>query len=267
MNSKNLQIFCVTNKIVPHLENSNLILAGVGEGKFPKGYLLSNSKQNIYSKEKYYSELVFHYWYWKNMMDLTNENWFGFCQRRRLWSKKNNTNNGINKKNLNNYILQHPEPSWHDYDSIICEPIKVNPMKKIKMIKRGWRSVFKNPSLLFNPKKQNILLHFDMFHGYGNLKKAISQLEPDDRNDFYEYVNSRDFFNPHIMYISKNKILDKWFNALFPWLERCEKIFGFESLKGYDTGRLYAYLAERYASFWFKKYSKYKEQPWLFIND
>ena len=47
----------------------------------------------------------------------------------------------------------------------------------------------------------------------------------------------------------------------------CEKVFGFEDLNGYDTTRLYAYLAERYASFWFKKYTNYKEQPWLFIND
>mgnify|MGYP003325915533 CR=1 FL=1 len=119
------------------------------------------------------------------------------CIRDRL--KDTNAKNDINKKNLNNYILQHPESSWHDYESIICEPIKVNPMKKIKMIKRGWRSVFKNPSLLFKPKKQNILLHFDMFHGYGNLKKAISQLEPDDRSDFYEYVNSRDFLTSNII--------------------------------------------------------------------
>ena len=68
------------------------------------------------------------------------------------------------------------------------------------------------------------------------------------------------------MYISKNDILDKWFKTLFPWLERCEKIFGLNNLKGYDTGRIYAYLAERYASFWFKKYTKYKEQPWIFLD-
>ena len=48
MNSKNLKIFCVTNKIIPYLENSNLTLAGVGSGEFPKGYLLSNTKQNIF---------------------------------------------------------------------------------------------------------------------------------------------------------------------------------------------------------------------------
>ena len=40
----------------------------------------------------------------------------------------------------------------------------------------------------------------------------------------------------------------------------------FENLKGYDTERLYAYLAERYLSFWFKKYTKYKEQPWVFVE-
>ena len=55
------------------------------------------------------------------------------------------------------------------------------------------------------------------------------------------------------MFIARPEIIDKWFLTLFTWLERCEDIFGFEGLKGYDTQRLYAYLAERYLSFWFKK--------------
>ena len=37
-------------------------------------------------------------------------------------------------------------------------------------------------------------------------------------------------------------------------------------LKGYDTERLYAYLAERYLSFWFTKYTRYREHPWAFID-
>ena len=104
-----------------------------------------------------------------------------------------------------------------------------------------------------------------MFHGYGNLKRAISQLEKDDRNDFYEYVNTREIFNPHIMYISKNEILDKWFNALFPWLERCEKKFGF-NLEGYGLKRIYGFLAERFMSYWFKKNTKYTYHPWKFME-
>ena len=68
------------------------------------------------------------------------------------------------------------------------------------------------------------------------------------------------------MFIAKKEIVKKWFATLFPWLERCEDVFGFDDLQGYDTTRLYAYLAERYLSFWFKKYTNFKEQPWIFIN-
>ena len=46
-----------------------------------------------------------------------------------------------------------------------------------------------------------------------------------------------------------------------------EKKIGFKNLSGYDTKRLYAYLAERYLSFWFKKYTTYKEHPWIFIQN
>ena len=60
--------------------------------------------------------------------------------------------------------------------------------------------------------------------------------------------------------------MDRWFNDVFKWLFECEKIFGFDELKGYDQTRLYAYLAERYLSFWFKKYTKTIEWPWLFRN-
>ena len=87
-----------------------------------------------------------------------------------------------------------------------------------------------------------------------------------DRNEFATYVNSKNKFNPNIMYISKKDILNKWFNDLFSWLSECEKIFGFNNLSGYDTQRIYAYLAERYASFWFKKYAKPITWHWAFFD-
>ena len=68
------------------------------------------------------------------------------------------------------------------------------------------------------------------------------------------------------MYISKKDILNKWFNDSFSWLAECEKIFGFNNLSGYDTQRIYAFLAERYASFWFKKYSKPIAWHWAFFD-
>ena len=68
------------------------------------------------------------------------------------------------------------------------------------------------------------------------------------------------------MMISKKKILKEWFESLFKWLSSCEKIFGFDELHGYDKGRLYAYLSERYLSFWFSSYYKTKQVPWKFFD-
>ena len=68
------------------------------------------------------------------------------------------------------------------------------------------------------------------------------------------------------MVISKKKILNKWFKDLFNWLFNCEKLFGFKNLKGYDQQRLYAFLAERYLSYWFLKKTKYLESDWIFFE-
>ena len=106
-----------------------------------------------------------------------------------------------------------------------------------------------------------------MHHGYGNLDKAINVLDSNDRENFRNFVNLKSEYNPHIMFIARPEIIDKWFLTLFTWLERCEDIFGFEGLKGYDTQRLYAYLAERYLSFWFKKNTNFLEWPWIFIDN
>ena len=105
-----------------------------------------------------------------------------------------------------------------------------------------------------------------MHHGYKNLERAIKLLNNKDKKDFELYVNKNTFFNPHIMCIARPEILDKWFPSLFDWLERCENEFGFKNLNGYETTRLYAYLAERYMSFWFKKYTKFRENPWVSLN-
>ena len=105
-----------------------------------------------------------------------------------------------------------------------------------------------------------------MHHGYGILDKAIDQLNKKDKSDFKNFVNRNSKFNPHLMFVSKKKYLDLWFKDLFKWLFKCEKIFGLKKLKGYDQQRLYAYLGERYLSFWFQKYTNYIEWDWTFFE-
>ena len=80
-------MYCITNKVVNILNETNYKIGWVGKEKPPNHYILCNSKDNIFYKEKYYSELTFQYWFWKNLLDTGNPNWIGFCQKRRFWIK------------------------------------------------------------------------------------------------------------------------------------------------------------------------------------
>tara|TARA_B100000029_G_scaffold404910_1_gene405053 strand:- start:2594 stop:3391 length:798 start_codon:yes stop_codon:yes gene_type:complete len=260
-----LNIFCITNIPLEYLNNLKLKLVGVGNKKFPKSYIICKDGKNIQKKEKNYSELTFHYWFWKNKLKNYNKSdWIGFCQKRRFWLQRKARIKTI--KDLKKNILCRPPKKWNNYDSIICKSIDVSNPKKMKIIKRGWKNLIKNPDILYNKKKHSIKLHFDMHHGYGVLDRAVKLLNNRDRYEFDRFVSKNDKFNPHIMFISKKKILSKWFKDLFKWLFKCEKVFGLKDLKGYDQQRLYAYLAERYLSFWFKKYTKYLEWDWAFFE-
>ena len=268
MRNKNLKIFCVTDKVLNYHKKLPYIYAGVGKALFPSNYLLSNNLININHKEKYYSELTFQYWFWKNKLDKVKKNtWIGFCQKRRFWIKKNKIKSKINIENVEKNVIYSIPKEWKEKESVICDPIYVNNVKKIKLLKRGIKSLINNPLIFFDKKKQTIKLHFDMHHGYGNLDKAINLLCDADREEFRAYVNNNISFNPHIMFIAKVGIAENWFSSLFPWLFKCEKIFGFKTLHGYDSQRLYAYLAERYLSFWFKKYTKYIEWPYITFSN
>ena len=260
-----LQIYCVTNERLKYMEDSKLVLAGVGKKKFSKNYITCLRGKNIQHKERNYSELTFHYWFWKNqLMKCKSDTWIGFCQKRRFWLKNNTKIQ--NFKSLKENLILKPDKKWKKYNSIICKPVRVDNPKKMKIIKRGWRNLLKDPSVFYNSKRQTIKLHFDMHHGYNVLDKAINKLNNKDRNQFRKFVNENTSFNPHIMFISKKKIIKNWFNDLFNWLFKCEKIFGFSKLKGYDQERLYAYLAERYLSFWFRKHTKSLEWHWVFYE-
>ena len=261
-----LEIYCITNKRLLAIEDTNYKLAGVGLGNFPERYLKCNTNDNIFHKEKHYSELTFQYWYWKNILNKNSKDWVGFCQKRRFWINKDSSEEKINAKNFKNHILKEVPKEWNGIEAILCNPINVSNLKKMKILKRGFKSIIKDPKILLDKKKRTINLHFDMYHGYGNLDKAIQVMNLEDRREFSNYVKTSTSFNPHIMFIAKPSIHQKWFDTLFPWLSRCEKIFGFKELEGYDTGRLYAYLAERYLSFWFKKYTNYLNWPWAFYE-
>ena len=195
-----MNIYCITHKPLKEIEKLGLTPAGVGTANFPSNYIIENTGENISHKNQYYSETSFHYWIWKNLLPKKKDkDWFGTCQYRRYFVKKENEKliqnldgkQGYLKLNrleeLKNILQTEPAKEWNNYDVILCNPYNLEVIKKMKLFKRGYKSIIKDPSIIFNKKKHTIKLHFDMFHGFGNLDKAIGQLPQKDKSDFKEY--------------------------------------------------------------------------------
>ena len=106
-----------------------------------------------------------------------------------------------------------------------------------------------------------------MMHGIEFLDKAISQLDNENRDDFIKYLDCEKSLNPANMFICKSKRkVDLFFNTLFSWLEKCEKIFDNSALEGYSQTRIYAFLSERFLPYWFKKNTKVLQWPLLYFD-
>ena len=195
-----LQIYCVTDKEIPFLESGEYKLAAVGGKEFSDKYLKCDYNENIFHKEKNYSELTFHYWFWKNQLQYDNDNdWIGFCQKRRFWL---NSRDKKESAKISDIILSDIPEEWEKYESVLCEPIQLG-TKLSKLIKRGWRNIIKKPSLLFDHRKISIKIQFDLHHGYGVLEKAISVMDKKDKSEFIEFINKNTMYNPHIAYFKK----------------------------------------------------------------
>jgi len=260
-----MKMYCITLKDehFDKIKKFGYIPVGLGKNIRNKNFNTDTIGKNISEKNPFYGEYTFHYWLWKNEIKKLNQDWIGFCQYRKFWSLKNTDRIYDNFDHLREDIITYIPKEFDNYESILGDPININQFKLSKLIKKNFFKIFSNPSLLFN-KNRNIKFHFDFMHGEGNLDKAISLLDNNDKSDFDYFVNSEVSFNPHNMFICRsNKVLEKYYNSIFPWLKRCEKKFGFE-LEGYGLKRIYGFLAERYMSFWFKKYTKYKTLPILF---
>ena len=258
---KNLEMFCTSMepKHYEFIKKAGYVPCALGEKDFQKGWLRDNTNINISSKNKNYAELTFHYWFWKNYLSKCDSKWIGFCHYRKFWTQKKHKSSKINIDNLSSIILKEVPKEFESYDVILGEPFYVNQRKIMKFLKKGLRIILEKPSRLFNSDERTIKFHFDLMHGRNNLKKAIEFLDNENREDFYNYVNTKVYFHPFNMYMCKSKkMINDYYQTLFMWLEKCETFFSQKNLKGYDLIRIYAFLAERFTSYWFTKNAKFK---------
>jgi len=248
-----MKIFCLSifDQNFKELKKLDLTPVGLGTENFGKNWLNDKTDINISDKNLNFGEYTFHYSLWKNKNLIPKKNeWIGFCSYRRFWTKTRKSNLK-NFKELNKFIIKKPEKNWKKYDVILGEPLIFKKIKKIKLIKENIFEVIKKPSILFN--NNTLEDQFRVFHGSYYLDKAIELMPNKYQNEFKKYLNGHALY-PYNMFICKNyKILNKFYDEIFPWLFKCEKIFQNFDLKGYNRIRMYGFLAERFMPFWFLK--------------
>ncbi len=253
---------CLNNDYLNVVRKLNYIPVGLKSKNFSSEWLLDNTNENISKKNPYYGEYTFYYWYWKNLLKYKkNDEWIGFCSYRELWAN----NKLVKNKNSINSLLKSIPDEWNKYDTIIGEPTVLYKPKISKILKHGKIAFIRNINEILN-SKMSIRYQFDMFHGNGNLDKAINLLPVKDKYDFKKFVRKNFSFNQGNMFITKSsKIIDLYFSEVFSWLKKCENIFGF-NLNGYNKIRMYTFLAERFLPYWFKKYTKTLEWPVIYCD-
>jgi len=270
---RNPKIFCMClhDHHLKNLKKLNYIPVGLGQNKFSSEWIKDNTSTNISKKNSFYGEYSFYYWLWKNLLETIDDNtWIGFTGYRYHWSQLNNIhsdnlNKIINKNNFESIILRDIPNEWNDAEVVLGQKIQVNNWKLSKIIKHAKKKFLLSPSN-FLKSRQNIKLQFDVFHGEGLLEKAINVLDESERDDFKDFVNRESSFNrENLFFCRSKKIMHGYFSSIFKWLEECENIFGF-NLQGYSQTRIYAFLAERYLSYWFNKYTHPLTWPIFFFD-
>ena len=99
-----------------------------------------------------------------------------------------------------------------------------------------------------------------------SLLSQVLLLDKKEMEDFRLYTKNNVSFSRGNMFVCRSKkIMNDYFTSVFCWLEKCEKVFGF-NLEGYGKTRMYAFLAERYLSYWFNKYTKPLLWPVVFFD-
>ena len=243
------------------------IPVGLGNDTFSNQWLDDRTGDNISYKNKYYGEYTFHYWIWKNYIEKVEDKWIGFCQYRKFWSLDTQINKPNSLKELQSLVLKEIPKKYEDFDAILGEPFFVDQLKLMKFLKRGLKMILLNPLSIIDKRQRNIRFHFNMWHGKEFLDEAIKLLDYEDKKDFNNFINTNNSFNPHNMFICKSKkTLQKYYEKIFPWLDRCEKLFKHKTLSGYGQTRIYGFLAERFMSYWFQKNTRYKTMPIIFYD-
>ena len=152
-------------------------------------------------------------------------------------------------------------------DASFREFYRVNKNKKNSIIVVSNKEKFKNLTLYVVVNK--ILLQ-NKIHApkllSENIDKNFIEISDLGNKSLTYFVKNKKSFNRENMFFCRSKsLLNEYYKCIFNWLRNCEDVFGF-NLHGYSKKRIYAFLAERFVSYWFQKNSNYRTWPIFFFD-
>lgn len=285
-------IFSHKNININKISHPNLVYLGVGDGPFSEDFEVANKFQNINHKHFYYGELVGQYYIWKNYIikNINCEEWVGFGQYRRYFLQKHSFKNYIYYNKYSDLIVkkifyksviltskfnlplaQYFANLLHQFfDNTVNPKISLKKLSKTILknvnISNNYESILTHPILIptYDIKKQYIESHNISDHVFSEILKLM------DKNmaiKFTEYLKKKNF-SAHNMFISKPKIIDKYFTFLFDLYEKIENILDDRSNEKITKNhRFFSHLSERLCDFWFKTYTKNYTLPIGFCDE
>ena len=179
------------------IKNLGYIPVGLKNNDFSKNWLRDNTLNNISKKIHKIEDINFINGIGKIFGFKKKDEWTGFCSYREYWGNKIKSKSN----NLKDLVLQKPPTDWNGYDAIIGEPIFIGGTKLMKILKYGKLALLRNPKSIFSSRGKTIRWQFDMFHGAGNLDKAINLLPDKDRDDFRYFTRSENSFSRGNIYM------------------------------------------------------------------
>ena len=142
---------------------------------------------------------------WKNELKKNfDADWIGFCHYRRFWLKDSKEKN---YEDFKKSIVQEAPIEWKNHEVVLRDEVYVNSTKLSKILKYGKRQLIKNPFVFLSKKKMTVKVHYDMYHGYGEMDKAIELLDRENREGFRNWVNSAVSFNANNVFVCKSPAL------------------------------------------------------------
>lgn len=240
-------IYVISHKLITQDIPAPCTPIYVGQAGKESHGINDSSGISISEKNPSYSELTAQYWVWKNVLpSVSEENFIGFCHYRRFFTfdvevKKINDLNEVDAFKYIGENLKNPD------DVILANPIKFP-------VKQHWFSLSKKLKRLKYPwQNLSLMEQYEKEHDKEDLLIAVNFLPEKIRSEFLIFLKESQEFSPFNMYISRPHILNRYFEILFPWLDRVEENIDFLKRSTYQA-RLPGFLAERFSSFYFSKY-------------